>query len=239
MSSDNQYAMQNPLTQYPQPEFPKQPQEAPGLAQVMEPRPDHGETSYKGFGRLAGRKALITGADSGIGRATAIAYAREGADLVLNYKSDDIPAKVKEFTGGQGVNVWYETQREQDFVKTVDLLAKRGRMIVMAGRTAQPIFPVGPFYVKDCSLFGFAMFNATTEEQRRCAEDISRWLAEKKLRIPVGKTFKLDDAAAAHRFLEENTVGKAGTLTAPAWRRGLRPAETRVVEGFIVGCGAW
>ncbi|WP_288477597.1 SDR family NAD(P)-dependent oxidoreductase, partial [uncultured Pseudomonas sp.] len=89
MSSDNQYAMQNPLTQYPQPEFPKQPQEAPGLAQVMEPRPDHGETSYKGFGRLAGRKALITGADSGIGRATAIAYAREGADLVLNYLPEE------------------------------------------------------------------------------------------------------------------------------------------------------
>ncbi len=89
MSSDNQYAMQNPLTQYPQPEFPQQPQEAPGLAQVMEPLPDHGETSYKGFGRLAGRKALITGADSGIGRATAIAYAREGADLVLNYLPEE------------------------------------------------------------------------------------------------------------------------------------------------------
>ncbi|MGM3424344.1 SDR family oxidoreductase [Pseudomonas benzopyrenica] len=89
MSSDNQYRMQNPLTQYPQPEFPKQPQEAPGLAQVMQPRPDHGETSYQGFGRLAGRKALITGADSGIGRATAIAYAREGADLVLNYLPEE------------------------------------------------------------------------------------------------------------------------------------------------------
>ena len=64
MPTDNQYTMQNPLTQYPQPEFPKQPQNPPGLAQDMQPRPDHGETSYKGFGRLAGRKALITGAVS-------------------------------------------------------------------------------------------------------------------------------------------------------------------------------
>ncbi len=81
----NQYAMQDPIKQYPQPKFEDQPQSAPGLAQDMVPRPDHGEDSYKGFGRLAGRRALITGADSGIGRAVAIAFAREGADLVLNY----------------------------------------------------------------------------------------------------------------------------------------------------------
>jgi NAD(P)-dependent dehydrogenase (short-subunit alcohol dehydrogenase family) len=89
MPTENQYSMQNPLTQYPQPEFSKQPQDPPGLAKEMQPRPDHGEASYKGFGRLAGRKALITGADSGIGRAAAIAYAREGADIVLNYLPEE------------------------------------------------------------------------------------------------------------------------------------------------------
>ncbi len=89
MTTENQYSMQNPLTQYPTPEFPKQPQTAPGTVHKMHPAADHGETSYKGFGRMVGRKALITGADSGIGRAAAIAYAREGADIVLNYLPEE------------------------------------------------------------------------------------------------------------------------------------------------------
>jgi NAD(P)-dependent dehydrogenase (short-subunit alcohol dehydrogenase family) len=87
----NQYEMQNPLKQYPQPKFEEQPQSAPGLAKDMIPKPDHGERSYKGFGRLAGRRAVITGADSGIGRAVAIAFAREGADIVLNYLESEEP----------------------------------------------------------------------------------------------------------------------------------------------------
>ncbi|WP_295767141.1 SDR family oxidoreductase [uncultured Mucilaginibacter sp.] len=89
MSESTQKKLENPAGKYPAPPFNRQPQQAPGLASKMDPLPDHGEESYKGSGRLQGRKALITGGDSGIGRATAIAYAREGADVVINYLPEE------------------------------------------------------------------------------------------------------------------------------------------------------
>jgi NADPH2:quinone reductase len=134
-----------------------------------------------------------------------------GADLALNYRTQDVDAKLKEFAPN-GVNVWWETLREPNFERTVSLLSMRGRMVVMAGREAKPAFPVGPFYVKDCALHGFAMFNAPADEQRGCAEHINRWLSEGKIQARIDRVLPLSQAADAHRLQEENTIGKQGTL---------------------------
>jgi NADPH2:quinone reductase len=135
-----------------------------------------------------------------------------GADLAINYKTEDVPSAIRNFAP-DGVNVWWETQREPDFLQAIPLLALHGRMVVMAGRDARPPFPVGPFYVKDCSLHGFAMFNATAREMRAAGKDLVAWLAEKKLKAQIDRVLPLSQAAEAHRLQEESTIQKSGALT--------------------------
>ena len=134
-----------------------------------------------------------------------------GADLVLNYKTQDIAAAVKDFSP-EGVNVWWETPREPNFERAIPLLSLRGRMVVMAGRDARPAFPVGPFYVKDCTLHGFAMFNASGSEQRVAAEALNSWMTEGKLKARIDRVLPLAQAAEAHRLQEESTVHGSGVL---------------------------
>jgi len=134
-----------------------------------------------------------------------------GADEAVNYKSQDVENAAANFAPN-GFNVFWETQREPNFERIVSLMAERGRILLMAGRDARPEFPVGPFYVKECSLHGFVMFKATPDELRACAEDMNRWMAEGKLKASIARVFALSEAAAAHRLQEENTLEKAGTL---------------------------
>jgi len=157
--------------------------------------------------KAAGAKVVATA-----GSPEKVAALRQlGADVAVNYKSDDIAAAVKEFAP-EGVNVYWETVREPDFDKIVSYLGERGRMVLMAGRDARPAFPVGPFYVKGCSLHGFVIFKATPGEQRAAADDISRWLAQGKLKANISRVLPLSEAAAAHQLQEDNTLRKAGTL---------------------------
>ncbi len=132
-----------------------------------------------------------------------------GAGLAVNYKTENVLDRVKGFAP-EGVNLFWETLREPNFEQAVEMMAGRGRMIVMAGRDARPAFPVGPFYVKGCSLHGFVMFLATAEEQRSAADDINLWMADDKLRPKVDRVMPLSEAAEAHRIQEESTVGGSG-----------------------------
>ena len=135
-----------------------------------------------------------------------------GADLAINYQTQDIAAEVKKLCPA-GVNVWWETTREPKFDSVISLLAHRGRIVLMAGRDARPEFPVGPFYVKQCRMFGFVMFLATPDEQTECADDINDWLVKGALKPKIDRVMSLSETAKAHELQEENTIGRAGTLS--------------------------
>jgi len=160
--------------------------------------------------KSAGAKVIAT-----VGNAEKKAHCESlGADLVIDYHSPDMDDQIRDFAAAKGgVNLWFETQREPTFDRTIGLLARRGRLILMAGRQARPEFPVGPFYVKDLRLIGFAMFNATPAEQQVCAEAINALFESGKWKAQIGKSFPLSEAAAAHRMQEENTLEKRGSLS--------------------------
>lgn len=162
------------------------------------------------FAKAAGAKVITTaGSDEKLN------YCRKlGADLALNYKSDTLDEEIKAFTADHGgIDLWYETQREPTVERTIGLMKKRGRVILMAGREARPEFPLGQFYTNDLNLIGFAMFNASPDEQRACAEQMNSQFANGLWTPQIGKTLPLSEAAQAHQIQEDNTLGKQGTLS--------------------------
>lgn len=160
--------------------------------------------------KSVGAKAIAT-----VGSSEKKALAESwGADCVLNYRDADLDDQIRTFSEANGgLHVWFETQREPTPDRTVDLMSKRGRIIFMAGRAARPEFPVGAFYVKDLRLFGFAMFNASPDEQRAAADGVNSLFEQGGWHPQIGRKFALSEAAAAHQLQEDNTLGGSGTLS--------------------------
>lgn len=165
-----------------------------------------------GVGSCAIQMARIVGARvmTIAGTKEKLALCRQlGANTAVNYKTADLDAALEEFGP---IDVWLETRREPDLERAITRMALGGRIVVVAGREARPKIPLGPFYTKDCKLLGFAMFNASAEEQRKSAAEINRWLGKGKLQPRIDRVMKLAEAAEAHRLQEQSTLGKSGTL---------------------------
>ena len=136
-----------------------------------------------------------------------------GADLAMDYRAPNLDDQLRAFSLPHGgIQLWFETQREPTLDRTISLMAPRGRIVLMAGRQARPELPVGPFYVKDLRLIGFAMFNGTPEEQRAAGDGLNALFELNRWRPQIGQTLPLSEAAAAHKLQEDNTLNKQGTL---------------------------
>jgi NAD(P)-dependent dehydrogenase (short-subunit alcohol dehydrogenase family) len=171
--------LQDPTSKYPKPPFEKQKQPFPGLAGKMNPKPDHGETTYKGSGRLAGRKALITGGDSGMGRAAAIAYAREGADVAINYLPDEEP----------------------DAKEVIALIEKEGRKAVaLPGDLREEAFCTKLVEDAAAGLGGLDVLvsNAGRQQQAGALSDITSEAFDATMKTNIYAMFWLTKAALKH-----------------------------------------
>lgn len=169
----------DPTTNYPKPPFNTPMQAFPGLASKMNPRPDHGETSYKGSGRLQGRKALITGGDSGMGRAAAIAYAREGADVAINY----LPAE------------------EPDAKEVIDLIKKEGRKaIAIPGDIREEAFckRLVDEAVKGLGGLDILVSNAGRQQQQESILDLTTEAFDATMKTNIYAPFWIIKAALPH-----------------------------------------
>jgi NADPH:quinone reductase len=135
-----------------------------------------------------------------------------GADHAFNYNQSNLAEEIQR-AAPNGVQVFWETLRDPDFDLAVGALGENGRMVLMAGRDARPTFPVGPFYVKGCSLHGFAMFKSPAEDQMTTASDINHWLSTGQLKAQIDRILPLSQTAEAHRLQESHTIQKQSSLS--------------------------
>ncbi|MGW1199188.1 NADPH:quinone reductase [Streptomyces sp. NPDC002536] len=170
-------------------------------------------------GRLrAGETVLIAGAAGNVGSALVVMAAQAGARVVATARADDAEycrslgaSEVIDYRDPQasypgGIDVYVDTSARNDLPSAVELLAKRGRVVVMAGLRTRPVLPVGPLYLKDCSVIGFAISQATTSELAEAAAAINRLMAAGLLRPRAVEVLPLSAAAEAHRRIEAGEV---------------------------------
>ncbi|MGW5960809.1 SDR family oxidoreductase [Methylorubrum thiocyanatum] len=166
------------MESFPKPPFPDQPQPMPGATRDMDPKPDHGETSYKGAGRLEGKKAIITGGDSGIGRAVALAFAREGADVLISYLDE-----------------------EEDAAETRRLIEEAGRKAVLAPGNIGDAAHCRRIVERAVEAFGrvdVLVNNAAHQATFTAPEEISDEEWEKTFQVNIHAMFYLTKAALPH-----------------------------------------
>ena len=170
--------MQDPRFRYPQPPFEPQPQPFPGSSAAMSPEPDHGEDTYRGSGRLAGRRALITGGDSGIGRAVAIAYAREGADVAISYLPEE----------------------QEDAEITAEWVRKAGQKVLLLPGDIVGAAQCREIVARTVEAFGgidLLVNNAAFAQGRASLEDMDDAFWERTFAVNVNSLFYTTKAAAA------------------------------------------
>ncbi|TRC98331.1 SDR family oxidoreductase [Mesorhizobium sp. WSM4303] len=171
--------LRDPRKEYPAPPFPKQPQITPGLAGKMDPIPDHGEQSYGGSGKLAGRKALVTGGDSGIGRAVAIAFAREGADVAISYLAEE----------------------EDDAKQVIALIKAAGRTALALPGDVKEEAWCGDLVEKAVSALGgldILVINAGRQQYRESIEELTTDDFDKTMKTNLYALHWIAQAAAPH-----------------------------------------
>lgn len=167
-----------------------------------------------GAAGCVGSAALVMAAEAGAW-VIAVASAEDaqrcwdlGAAEVIDYRDPDLHQRIRE-RSPRGVDVYIDTSAGNDLVSAVDLLAKRGRIVLLAGMRTRPVLPVGPLYLKDCSVLGFAISQATVGELAEAAVCVNRLLASGRLRPQRIKTMPLRAAGEAHRQTETGETGRA------------------------------